>query len=564
MSDLPQLSHDEGITKRFSTATMLTAAILAAMGSLHAADRSIDGTGNNIANSDWGAVETQLLRTAPDGYADGFSALAGPSRPNPRDVSNTVGAQASSIVNNRGMTAMVWQWGQFVDHDLDLTVGGIDSADIPIPLGDPEFDPFNTGTEIMPFTRSSFDPATGTVDARAQINSITSYIDASNVYGSDSVRAAALRSGVGGKLLTDGSGLLPKNTGLLPNANGGPFADADLVLAGDVRANEQVGLTAMHTLFMWEHNRLADEIALANPLLTDEQIYQRARKTVGAQIQVITYSEFLPALVGPSAPSLISTYDPLLNAGIANEFSTALYRLGHSMIDGELLRIAPDGTPAPGGPLDLKDAFFNPAVLTSAGEVEYFLNGLTKQMSQELDTLMIDDLRNFLFGPPGAGGLDLLTLNLQRGRDHGLADYNTARVAYGLAPVVTFADITSDVGLQADLQTLYANVDDIDLWVGALAEDHLPGSSLGELLATSIVDQFVRLRDGDRFWYRNDPDFSSADIVDIESTTLSDIIMRNTSMVGMPDHIMTIPEPTTLALALAALAMTFATRRRKA
>ncbi|MEZ6072732.1 MAG: peroxidase family protein [Pirellulales bacterium] len=569
MSDRPPLGQLVGIWNlitRLHRITLTTALMLgiiqSVIGVVRAEDRSIDGSGNNVSNTHWGAVGTQLRRVAPDDYADGLSALAGASRPSAREVSNTVGAQTSPTVNGHGMTAMVWQWGQFLDHDIDLTVGSGESADISIPTGDPYFDPFNTGTQVLHFTRSNYDPATGTVDPRQQVNSITAYIDASNVYGSDAVRAAALRTGIGGKLKTDLNGLLPKNTSLLPNANDGMFNDEDMFLAGDIRANEQVGLTSMHTLFMWEHNRLADEIAIANPSWTDDQIYQRARKIVGAELQVITYDEFLPALLGPSAPGLLSTYDPSLSAGIANEFSTALYRLGHSMIGGDLLRVKPDGTVAPGGSLPLRDAFFNPTVLTSADEVEFILNGLTKEMAQELDVKVIDDLRNFLFGPPGSGGLDLLSLNLQRGRDHGLADYNSVRVAYGLDPVATFADITSDVDLQLDLQSLYGNVDDIDLWVGALAEDHLPDSSLGELLSTAIIDQFVRLRDGDRFWYRNDPEFSASDIAALEATSLSDVIMRNTAMEGMRHHIMTVPEPSALTFALLAIASGCVLRRR--
>ena len=80
------------------------------------------------------------------------------------------------------------------------------------------------------------------------------------------------------------------------------------------------------------------------------------------------------------------------------------------------------------------------------------------------------------------GGLDLAAINIQRGRDHGLPDYNQARVDFGLAPVAVFSDITSDAAMQAELQSLYGSVNDVDVWIGALAEDHLPGAIVGELL----------------------------------------------------------------------------------
>ena len=131
------------------------------------------------------------------------------------------------------------------------------------------------------------------------------------------------------------------------------------------------------------------------------------------------------------------------------------------------------------------------------------LKYLASTTAQELDTQIVDSLRNFLFGQPGQGGFDMASLNIQRGRDHGLADYNTVREAYGLARAESFADISSDPEVQQELEALYGTIDNIDLWVGGLAEDHLAGSSVGELIQTIVVDQFERLRDGDRFWYRN-------------------------------------------------------------
>src|SRR5262249_48594323 len=84
--------------------------------------RSIDGTGNNLLNPDWGAAGIDLLRRAPAAYGDGISSLGGTNRPSPRYISDVIDAQGSvSILNARGMSDWVWQWGQFVDHDLDLT-----------------------------------------------------------------------------------------------------------------------------------------------------------------------------------------------------------------------------------------------------------------------------------------------------------------------------------------------------------------------------------------------------------------------------------------------------------
>ena len=556
--------------------------------------RTIDGSGNNVVNPTWGKVDEQLLRDAPSAYDDGISEPRGgdPSTmPSARAVSNAASPQIGNLFNNRQLSSMVWQWGQFVDHDIDLTENAspAEPFDINVPTGDPFFDPGSTGAEVIDLNRSVFDPTTGTGvgNPRQQINQISAYIDASNVYGSDAVRAAALRTGVDGKLdsqIVSGEELLPFNTGGLSNA-GGP--DPTLFLAGDVRANEQIGLTAMHTLFVREHNRLAEVIKANDPLLSDEDIYQKARKIVDAQIQSITYNEFLPALLGSAAGSLdpsFASYDDTINAQISNEFSTATYRFGHSMLAPDLLL----GTNGAAGEVPLRDAFFDPTLLSgSPGNFDLLLQGLVSQQSQEVDTLLVDDVRNFLFGPPGSGGFDLASLNIQRGRDHGLSDYNTVRLAMGLDAATDFFDpdgaggivgITTDAALAAALDSVYgSDISEVDLWIGALAEDHLLGSSVGELLATSLVDQFTRLRDGDRFFYTFDPDLEHPDILevldelygttDISEVRLSDVMLGNTNISNLQENVFftatAAPEPSTFALGLLGLLMLGCCGRRR-
>ncbi len=500
--------------------------------------RSIDGTKNNLFAPLTGSADTQLGRIGPAAYSDLVEAPGGVYRPSPRLISNVILDQEESIPNARNLSSMVWQWGQFLDHDIDLTPGHEPEEFFPIsvPTGDPHFDPFSEGGKIIPLTRSTYDESTGTdpSNPRQQLNKITSWIDASNVYGSDEERAAALRTFDGGKLKVSDGNLLPFNEDGLDNA-GGP--GDNLFLAGDVRANEQTGLTAMHTLFVREHNRLADEISAANPHLSDEQVYQKARKIVGAYMQNITYSEFLPALLGTDALPEYQGYNPELDGAVVNEFSTALYRLGHSMLTSEILRLDEHGNEIPDGNLSLRDAFFNPSRITDEGGIDPVLRGLAAQQMEEIDEKMIDDVRNFLFGPPGSGGLDLGALNIQRGRDHGLPDYNTTRVAYGLAPVNSFSDITSNHELAEKLEDTYGDVNNIDLWVGALAEDHVPGSSLGQLLQVAMIDQFVRLRDGDRFYFENDTGLTADEKQMIRNTDLSDIIRNNSDADGVQQNV---------------------------
>ena len=283
-----------------------------------------------------------LVRRTPPDYADGVSQMAGANRPNPRDISNMVSWHPGGAHPNKmNASDFVWQWGQFVDHDIDLTGGAEppEPAAILIPAGDPQFDPLGTGTVVMPFNRSVYNinSGTGVDNPRQQLNLISTWIDASNVYGSDEVRAAALRMNDGtGRLKTSSGGLLPFNLDGLPNAGG---TDPDLFLAGDVRTNEQVALTALHTLFVREHNRLARKIRRRHPNLGGEQIYQRARRIVGAQMQAITFNEFLPVLLGPNAIAPYRGYKRRVSPTIANVFSTALYRFGHSALSSTLLRL---------------------------------------------------------------------------------------------------------------------------------------------------------------------------------------------------------------------------------
>src|SRR5436190_19335147 len=360
------------------------------------------------------------------------------------------------------------------------------------------------------------------------------------IYGSDSTTAAALRTMSGGLLKTSDGNMLPLNDaetfpdGKLKMANDAHQVPNDqLFAAGDVRANENIELTSLHTLFVREHNRIAAAIAKANPKLSDETIYQMARARVIAEIQSITYNEWLPALLGRGAMTSYKGYNPNVNPGIANEFSTAAFRLGHSLLGDDVEFLGNDGLPV-AEEVPLSEAFFNPDLLTANG-TDSVLKYLSSDPSSELDTTVVNSVRNFLFGPPGAGGLDLASLNIQRGRDHGIADYNTLRAAYGLPRVTSFAQITTNVDVQNKLRQLYGSVNHVDAWVGALAEDHVAGGSTGPLIRQVLIDQFGQLRDGDRFWYERT--FAGSALRQLEGTSLADVIRRDTTLTNLQSDV---------------------------
>ncbi|MSX02600.1 MAG: peroxidase [Actinobacteria bacterium] len=503
---------------------------------------AVNGAGNNLGNPAWGAFGADLLRRARAAYGDGLSSPAGATRPGARALSNALSAQSDDALNDRQMSDFVYVFGQFLDHDIDLsTTSSSESFPIPVPAGDPSFDPSSTGTKTIGFTRSTFNSAGRGNRARQQTNTVTAFVDGSQVYGSDSARAAALRSFSGGRLRTSSGNMMPLNTNGLPNANDAHIvADSKLFLAGDVRANENVELTSLQTLFVREHNRLAAQIAARKPNLNDEQIFQDARSIVIGELQAITYNEFLPALLGSGRLPAYRGYDPRVNPGIANEFSTGAFRFGHSLLDGEIGRLNNDGSETPQGAIALRNAFFNPTVFDPAlpnheGDIDPFLKSAASGTAQEVDLKIVDDVRNFLFGPPGSSGLDLAALNIQRGRDHGLADYNTMRAAYGLPRVTTFSQISPDPATAAALQSAYGSVNDVDLWVGGLAEKHVSGGSLGPLFTRMVADQFSRLRDGDRLFYERT--LRGAELDQVRSTTLAKVIKANTALTNVQANV---------------------------
>jgi hypothetical protein len=207
--------------------------------------------------------------------------------------------------------------------------------------------------------------------------------------------------------------------------------------------------------------------------------------------------------------------------------------MGHTMLPLFLARMDSQGREAPEGHLSLAQAFFVPAEI-GENDIDSVLRGVAMTRAQQFDSMIVGEVRNFLFGPPGAGGFDLASLNIQRGRDHGLPDYNTIRGAFGLTRVANFEDVNPDPGVWQRLASVYAHCDEIDPWVGLLAEPPVEGGLAGATLRAVLVDQFTRTRDGDRFWYQA---YLPADLVAlVEQQTLATVLKRNTGIGSEVGH----------------------------
>jgi hypothetical protein len=510
--------------------------------------RTIGGEYNNLINTDWGAAHTNLLFQTGNGFADGISQPGGQNRPNPRIISNTLFAQNSSILDPFNLSDFCWVWGQFLDHDLGLTPDGFEPAIIPVPAGDAAFDPLGLGTAVIPMMRNVFDPTTGTDvnNPRKFPNEITAFIDGSGVYGSDQDRADWLRSFEGGKMRVSAGNLLPWNTvdgekdseidPDAPHMDDAVGLSDKLFVAGDVRANENVLLLAFHTIFVREHNRLCDLLAADHPDWTDEELYQHARKYVGGMIQSITYNEWLPAL-GVFLP-LYQGYDDNVHPQLLNVFTAAAFRLGHTLLSSDIVAMDNEGNELPDSPFGLRELFFDLSVLEQVGGIEPFIKGMATQSQQMLDSKIVNDVRNFLFGPPeaGIGGLDLASINVNRGRERGLADLNTIRQNFNLEPHDFIQQVNGDASVYIPLQSLYPNMN-IDAWVGMLAEEPMPGAIFGETILAIMQYQFANLRNGDRFFYLNDPVLTDQEKDYIHNATFHDVVMHNTGITLMQDDV---------------------------
>ena len=463
--------------------------------------RTIDGTNNNL---DFNTTGSEFTRIGDAHFADGISVPL--ESVNPRTVSNqVVGEGDAAVPNAEGVSGMMYAWGQFLDHDLDLSqTDGVNHIDIAIPIGDPVF----PDRSVLSMTRAVIDSATGagTNTAATAVNSITGWLDGSMVYGSTQGVADSLR-------LPDGHMRTSEGGNLPLNADG-------TVAAGDVRAQENPSLTALQTLFVREHNYQVDKLAAEHPDWNGNHLYEQARAIVGAEIASITYNEFLPLLLGSTAPGEYAGYDPTVNPTISEEFAGAAFRFGHSIVSNETERVDENGV-VTGPELALRDTFFLPAEQFNAdGGADGFLRHLGTDASQAMDARIVDGLRNFLFDPPV--GMDLAAINIQRGHDLGLGTLNETREALGLTPYTSFEQITDDAGTVAALKATFTDVDQIDLWTGGLSEKHVTGGLIGETFGKIIGDQFETLRDGDQYYYENvaNGTFDAASLNEIQHTTL--------------------------------------------
>uniref|UniRef100_A0A673C7U8 Thyroid peroxidase n=1 Tax=Sphaeramia orbicularis TaxID=375764 RepID=A0A673C7U8_9TELE len=537
--------------------------------------RTITGLCNNRQNPLWGAANTPFVRWLPAEYEDEEREPKGwnPGRlyngfqlPLVRQVSQEI-LRSCSKPSDDAFSQMLVEWGQYINHDITFTaqspgtamrMSGVDCLNtcenvhpcFPIKCGE---------QDCLPFTRSApacFVNCTSDVRQalqRQQMNIITSFIDASLVYGSTPKQQASLRdlSSDEGKLAVNERLKDPKGRDYLPFVASLPSpcrqdpndVDGERVecfAAGDTRVNEGLPLTVLHTLFFREHNRIAGELKRINCHWSSETVYQEARKIIGALHQIITMRDYMPKIldqesfdhyIGP-----YEGYDETVDPSASNVFATAAFRFGHPTISPILMRLDEKFQEHKCFPhLRLHQTLFSQWRIVKEGGIEPILRGMIGVAARTVspDMLVTEEVAQKLVVLNIPREMDLGSLNLQRGRDHGLPGYNDWRVFCGLSPIKTLdhlKSIVKDTSVAEKILKIYKHLDNIDVWFGGIIESFNPNSRIGPLFSCLMGKQMKALRDGDRFWWEAENVFTQQQKAELSKTSLSRIICDNTDI----------------------------------
>uniref|UniRef100_A0A8I5MX35 Myeloperoxidase n=1 Tax=Papio anubis TaxID=9555 RepID=A0A8I5MX35_PAPAN len=479
--------------------------------------RTITGMCNNRRSPTLGASNREFVRWLPAEYEDGVSLPYGWTPGVKRNgfpvalaraVSNAiVRFPTDQLTPDQERSLMFMQWGQLLDHDLDFTpepaarasfLTGVNCETSCVqqppcfPLKIPPNDPrIKNQADCIPFFRSCPACPNSNITIRNQINALTSFVDASMVYGSEEPLARNLRNtsnqlgllAVNQRFQDNGRALLPfdklhDDPCLLTNRSAG----IPCFLAGDTRSSEMPELTSMHTLLLREHNRLATELKRLNPRWDGERLYQEARKIVGAMVQIITYRDYLPLVLGPAAMRKYlpryRSYNDSVDPRIANVFTNA-FRYGHTLIQPFMFRLDNRYQPMePNSRVPLSRVFF--------ASWRVVLEGYNAW-------------RRFC----------------------GLPEPNT---------VGELGTVLRNLELARKLMEQYGTPNNIDIWMGGVSEPLERNGRVGPLLACIIGIQFRKLRDGDRFWWENEGVFSMQQRQALAQISLPRIICDNTGI----------------------------------
>ncbi|KAL6078006.1 hypothetical protein STEG23_027985 [Scotinomys teguina] len=251
--------------------------------------------------------------------------------------------------------------------------------------------------------------------------------------------------------------------------------------------------------------------------------------------EIITFRDYLPILLGDEMQKWIPPYQgysETVDPRISNVFTFA-FRFGHLEVPSTVSRLDENYQPWGSEPeLPLHKLFFNTWRLVKDG----LLAKKAKLMHQH--KMMTGELRNMLFQPNHTiHGFDLAAINIQRCRDHGQPGYNSWRAFCGLSQPKTLEELSAVLRnemLAKKLLDLYGTPDNIDIWLGAIAEPLVHRGRVGPLLTCILGQQFQRIRDGDRFWWENSGVFTEKQRDSLKKVSFSRLVCDNTRINKVP------------------------------
>ncbi|CAD5212307.1 unnamed protein product [Bursaphelenchus okinawaensis] len=508
--------------------------------------RSYNGRCNNVQHSEWGVASGPYQRLSPAAYADSTSAprdsKTGKGLPNERLVSLEVFKEPNQP--HEGLTHLVPYWMYIMASDMgesapnQLILNGEsnplpccspdikhpDCVSIPIFQNDPIYNA--SGVNCMPLARTlPAQPNECKLGHREQSNQASSYLDLSFLYGNSKEEAAKLRAS-GGRLLSSGPIDLPP-----PDKSFATFCRSHLnnncFLSGSRDVNLLPGITGLHAIWHRQHNFIANNLRRINPRWNDDRVFEETRKITIAQFQHITYTEFLPLVLGqeamnhyqlsPMPNGFASDYDMSLNGATLNEFAVLATNLALVWLNKHKV--------------ELMASFNNPDVFYQRNGFERVVYELITANMEHTGPKMSEAFRGrFLSVSPSQPGLDLVAMALKQSREHGVPGYATIRRQCGFGRIYTFNDLRNDIlsfELLQRMSDVYDSVDDIDLLVGVLAEKPKKGALVGPTLTCILGTQFYKTKKGDRFWYENffsTSSFNDDQLIQIRETTLASVL----------------------------------------
>ncbi|XP_076294511.1 peroxidase isoform X2 [Lasioglossum baleicum] len=527
--------------------------------------RSIDGSCNNIENPTWGSAMTAYNRILFPQYFDGIQEprhMGQARKPLPGARSVSVALSTPNDQSDVSRTLMVMQWGQFVANDISYTpVRKMVSSGKPISCCRPDGNtlaPRHVHPDCSIITVPDQDPVYGKHYVRCinyvrslpvlrpectfgpveQMNQASHFLDGSMIYGSTLKKSRELRAFDGGRLRVHKD----NNRQYLPVGSSeiGSACKKGCYDSGDNRVNAHPQLAVMHTVWHREHNRIADKLATLNPSWSDETLFQEARRIVIAEIQHITYKEWLPILVGKKysrsvgltfGNSYSRNYNSLDDPAVSNEVATAALRFLTSLMQEELSLT--DNTRRVNSTLSLVEYFYKPSVIETDEVFDGFLRGMVTQTSQKMDMNIISDVTSRLYAEgQNSLGLDAISLDIQRGRDHALPGYNQYRKYCGLPTAKNFDDFLDYIPLEMlkKLRKIYSSPHDVDLIIGGMLERPVEDGLLGPTFSCLISEQFARTRRTDRYFYDSSfqpQPFTPEQLAEIRNATLARVFCEN-------------------------------------